>query len=61
MVEGLLVIKETTGIYKGCVIGKHLEHKLDRGKANRDTCILGLIHSDACHIHEWIKVSSYFY
>ena len=44
MVEGLPVIKATTGIYKGCVIGKHPEHKFDRGKANRATCILGMIH-----------------
>ena len=48
MVEGLLVIKETTGICKGYVIGKHPEHKFDRGKANQATCILGLIHSDIC-------------
>ena len=34
MVEGLPVIKEITGICKGCVIGKHPEHKYDRGKAN---------------------------
>ena len=46
MVEGLPVIKETMGICKGYVIGKHPEHKLDRGKANRATSILGLIHSD---------------
>ena len=46
MVEGLLVIKATMGIRKGCVIGKHPEHKFDRGKANRATCILGMIHSD---------------
>ena len=46
MVEGLPVIKETTGICKGCVIGKHAEHKFNRGKANRATCILGLIHYD---------------
>ena len=46
MVEGLLIIKATTGVCKGCVIGKHLEHKFDRGKANRATSILGLIHSD---------------
>ena len=44
MVEGLLVIKETTGNCKGCVIGKHPEHKFDRGKENQATCILGLIH-----------------
>ena len=46
MVEGLPVIKATTRICKGCVIGKHPEHKLNRGKENRATCILGLIHSD---------------
>ena len=47
MVEGLPVIKETTGNCKGCVVGKHPEHKkYDRGKENRATCILGLIHSD---------------
>ena len=46
MVEGLTVIKETTGICKGCVVGKHPEHKFDQGKASRATCILGLIHSD---------------
>ena len=28
------------------MIGKQPEKKFDRGKANRDTCILGLIHSD---------------
>ena len=46
MVEGLPVIKETTGICKGCVVGKHPKHKFDRGKANRATCILGMIHFD---------------
>ena len=46
MVECLLVIKATIGNYKGCVIGKHPEHKFDRGKANQATFILGMIHSD---------------
>ena len=46
MVEVLPVIKVTTGIGKGCVIGKHPKHKFDRGKANRATSILGMIHSD---------------
>ena len=46
MVEGLPVIKATTGICKGCVVGKHPEHKFNRGKASRASCILGLIHSD---------------
>ena len=65
MVEGLPVIKATTGICKGCVIGKHPEHKFDQGKENQVTCILGLIHYDISglmpFIHEWIKVPPYFY
>ena len=55
MVEGLLVIKATTGICKGCVVGNHPEHKFDQGKANRATCILGMIHSN---IHGLISVTS---
>ena len=46
MVEGLPVIKATTGICKGYVIGQHPVHKFYRGKANRATRILGLIHYD---------------
>ena len=46
MVEGLPVIKETTGICKGCVVGKHHEHKFDQGKENREKSILELIHYD---------------
>ena len=46
MFEGLPVIKASTRICKGCVVGKHPEHKFDRGKARRASCILGLIHSD---------------
>ena len=46
MVEGLPVIKATTGVCKGCVIGKHPQHTFDRGKANWATSILGLIHFD---------------
>ena len=46
MVECLPVIKATTGICKGYVVGKHPEHKFDRGKESRASCILGLIHSD---------------
>ena len=46
MVEGLPVIKSTIGICKGCVVRKHPEHKFDQGKASRESCILGLIHSN---------------
>ena len=46
MLEGLPVIKATTGIHKGCVVGKHPEHKFDWGKPSRTSCILGMIHYD---------------
>ena len=46
MVEGLAVIKATTGICKGCVVGKHPEHKFDRGMTIWASCILGLINFD---------------
>ena len=46
MVEGLPGIKTSSGIYKGCIFDKHLEHKFDQGKASRAISILGLIHSD---------------
>ena len=46
MVEYLLAIKSSKWICKGCIVGKHPEHKFDRGKESRVTCILGLIHSD---------------
>ena len=46
MVEGLPVIKATTIICKGCVVGKHPEHKFDWGKESQASCILGMIHSD---------------
>ena len=46
MVEGLPVIKATTGICKGCVVGKNPKHKFDQGKESQASSILGLIHSD---------------
>ena len=44
MVEGLPVIKTTTGNCKGCVIGKHPKHKFDQGKANRATMPVTSMH-----------------
>ena len=46
MVEGLPTIKSSKGICKGCIVGKQPEHKFDRGKESRATCIFGMIHSD---------------
>ena len=46
MVEGLLTIRTTKGICKGCVVGKHPEHKFDQGKACHASSILGLLNYD---------------
>ena len=46
MVEGLPTIKTSKWICKGCIVGKHPEHKFDRGKASCASSISGLIHSD---------------
>ena len=46
MVEGLLAIKTSNGIFKGCIVGKHPEHKFDQGNESRAKCTLGWIHSD---------------
>ena len=46
MFEGLPTIKTSNGIFKGCIVGKHPEHKFDRGKAIHAKSILGMIHSD---------------
>ena len=46
MVEGISDIKSSKEICKGCIVSKHHEHKLDRGKSRRAYCILRLIHSD---------------
>ena len=46
MVEGLPAIKATTRVCKGCIVGKHPEHKFDRGKASHEKSISGMIHSD---------------
>ena len=46
MVEGLPTIKFTSGVCQGCILGKHLEKKFDKGKAQRDYSPLGMIYSD---------------
>ena len=49
MVEGLPTIKTSSGICKGCIVGKHLEHKFDGGKESHAISIFGLIHSNIKH------------
>jgi hypothetical protein len=46
MVEGLPTIKFTSGVCQGCILGKHPEKKFDKGKAQRASSPLGMIHSD---------------
>jgi hypothetical protein len=46
MVEGLPAIKFTSSVCQGCILGKHPEKKFDKGKAQRASSTLGMIHSD---------------
>jgi hypothetical protein len=46
MVEGLPTIKFTSGVCQGCILGKNLEKKFDKGKAQRAYSPLGMIESD---------------
>ena len=46
MVEGLAAIKFTSDVCQGCILGKHPEKKFDKGKAQRASSPLGMIHSD---------------
>jgi hypothetical protein len=46
MVEGLHDIHFSKGICEGCVLGKHPQEKLDKGKIQKASSPLDLIHSD---------------
>ena len=46
MVEGLPTIKFSNGTCKGCVVGKHIERRYEKGKERRDVQVLDMIHSD---------------
>ena len=45
MVEGLPQIRSSNGACIGCVVGKHPEHRYEKGKERRETQPLGLVHS----------------
>ena len=45
MVEGLPTIKFSNGTCKGCVVGKHVERKYEKGKATRIVQVLHIVHS----------------
>jgi hypothetical protein len=46
LVDGLPNIHFSKGICEGCVLGKHPQEKFDKGKNQRDSSPLYLIHSD---------------
>jgi hypothetical protein len=46
MLEGLPTIKFTSSVCQGCILGKHPEKKFDKGKAQKASSPLGMIHSD---------------
>ena len=45
MVKGIPRIKFSKGTCKGCIIGKHADHKYEKGKEMRDVQVLELINS----------------
>ena len=45
MVEGLPTIKFSNGTCKGCVVGKHVEHKYEKSKESRVVQVIDLIHT----------------
>jgi hypothetical protein len=46
LVDGLLDIHFSKGVCEGCVLGKHPQEKFDKGKSQRASTPLDLIHSD---------------
>jgi hypothetical protein len=46
LVDGLPDIHFSKGVCEGCVLGKHSQEKFDKGKSQRDSAPLDLIHND---------------
>jgi hypothetical protein len=46
LVDGLPYIHFSKGVCEGCVLGKHPQEKFDKGKSQRASTPLDLIHSD---------------
>jgi hypothetical protein len=61
LVDGLPNIHFLKGICEGCVLGKHPQAKFDRGKNQRVSSPLDLIHSDLMgpFLHPSIKKERY--
>jgi hypothetical protein len=45
-IYALLDIHFSKGIFEGCVLGKHPQEKFDKGKTQKASFPLDLIHSD---------------
>jgi hypothetical protein len=59
LVDGLLDIHFSKGIREGCVLGKNPHEKFDKGKTQRDSSLIYLIHSDLMGpfcIHQSTKI-----
>jgi hypothetical protein len=61
MVIGLPNIHFYEGVCEGCILGKHLQKKFEKGKAHRASSTLDLIHSDLMgpFSHPYIGKSRY--
>jgi transposase InsO family protein len=46
LVDGLLDNHFSKGVFEGCVLGKHPQEKFDKGKSQRASAPLDLIHND---------------
>jgi hypothetical protein len=46
LVDGLPDIHFSKGVHEGCVLGKHTQDKFDKGKTQRASIPLDLIHRD---------------
>jgi hypothetical protein len=58
LVDVLLDIHFSKGIREGCVLGKNPQEKFDKGKTQRDSSPIYLIHSDLMgpfYIHQSTK------
>jgi hypothetical protein len=62
LVDGLPDIHFSNGACKGCVLRKHPQEKFDRGKSQRASAPLDMIHSDLMgHFpHPYIKKVRFF-
>ena len=61
MVIGLPNIEFSKGVYQGCILGKHQEHKFERASNERTSAPLELIHSDVAGPFPHMSMIQYKY